>query len=116
MTKCIFSRCEPRDILSEISSNCSQQRSASSLSNEAYQQVINLLQLVKSSCSRSPIASAMFMEELASAIHDGIVHSKVEVSMLTANLLVILIVKLVASVTIHSQSSLPGRKTLSQLQ
>jgi len=65
-----------------------------SLSNEAYQQVINLLQLVKTSCGRSPIASAMFMEELASAIQDGIVHSKVEVNTFTANLLVILVVKL----------------------
>ena len=82
---CVFSRCEPRDILSEISCNSSQ-RSSSSLPTEAYQQVINLLQLVRSTCGRSPIASAMFMEELASAIRDGVIHTKVEVKMLTANL------------------------------
>jgi len=77
---CVVSRCEPpRDILSEISSNPSQ-RPTSSLPNETYQQVTNLLQLVKSTCGRSPIASAMFMEELAAAIHDGLIHSKVEVS------------------------------------
>jgi len=75
----VSSRCEPRDVLSEISSNSSQHPASSSLPNEAYQQVIDLLQLVKSTCSRSPIASAMSMEELAAAIHDGTIHSKVEV-------------------------------------
>jgi len=49
------------------------------LREDVYQQAINLLQLVKSTCGRSPIASAMFMEELAAAIHDGAIHSKVEV-------------------------------------
>ena len=78
MNCCVFSRCEPRDILSEISSNSSQ-RSTSTLREDVYQQAINLLQLVKSTCGRSPIASAMFMEELAAAIHDGAIHSKVEV-------------------------------------
>jgi len=62
-------------MLSEISSTPSQR----SLSDEAYQQVINLLKIVKSSCCRSPVASAMFMEEMATAVRDGIIHSKVEV-------------------------------------
>jgi len=79
---CVYSRCEPRDILSEISN--SSQHSTSTLPNETYQQVIDLLQLVKSTCGRSPIASAMSMEELAAAIHGGTIHSKVEVRILTA--------------------------------
>ena len=75
----VYSRCEePRDVLSEISSNSSQ-RSTSSLPDDVYQQVINLLTLVKSTCGRSPIASAMFMEELSAVIHDGVIHGKVEV-------------------------------------
>jgi len=49
------------------------------LPNEVYQQVIDLLQLVKATCGRSPIASAMSMEELAAAIYDGTIHGKVEV-------------------------------------
>jgi len=77
----VSSRCEPRDILSEISSNASQ-RSTSTLPDDVYHQVINLLQLVKSTCGRSPIASAMFMEELAAVIHGGAIHSKVEVGIL----------------------------------
>ena len=47
--------------------------------SDAYQQVISLLQLVKSTCGRTPIASAMFMEELSTVIRDGIIHCKVEV-------------------------------------
>jgi len=49
------------------------------LSDEVYEQAINLLQLVKTSCSRSSLASALFMEELAIAIREGIIHQKIEV-------------------------------------
>lgn len=51
-----------------------------SLPESVYQQSVSLLQLAKTSCSRSPESLALFMEELAVIIREGNVHSKVEVS------------------------------------
>lgn len=72
--ECDFSRSTPKDILADLS--------ASSLSDDVYQQTISLLQQVKTSCIRSPAAGALFMEELAIAIRQGDIHEKVEVEFL----------------------------------
>ena len=51
-----------------------------SLSSEVYRQVVTLLQLVRSSVGRAPMAMGLFLDELASAIHADKIHPKVEVS------------------------------------
>jgi hypothetical protein len=75
-----FSRSVPQDILAEIASGS---QVSSTLSDEVYQQAVTLLQQVKSSCVRSPLASALFMEELAIAVRQGVIHEKVEVGLKT---------------------------------
>ena len=50
-----------------------------SLSDDVYQQVVNLLELVKTSSTKTPEAMALFMDELSSVINQGIIDSKVEV-------------------------------------
>lgn len=51
-----------------------------SLSDETYQQVISLLKLVQVSCLRNPEATALYLDEMASLIHSGHLHPKIEVS------------------------------------
>ena len=55
------------------------QSSLESLSDDIYQQVVSLLELVKTSCSKSPEAMALFMDEMASVVQKGIIDPKVEV-------------------------------------
>ena len=56
----------------------------SGITEETYKQAINLLQLVKTSCSRSSEASALFMDELATVIKNGDLDPKVEVYEITS--------------------------------
>jgi hypothetical protein len=55
------------------------QASAGPLTDSLYKQVINLLQLVKTSSSRMPEGAALFMDELANVVGKGHLDTKVEV-------------------------------------
>lgn len=46
---------------------------------DGYNQVILLLQLVRTSCSSSVLAAALFMDELASLVRSATLHPKIEV-------------------------------------
>lgn len=56
------------------------QAPAGPLTDSLYKQVINLLQLVKTSSSRMSEAAALFMDELANVVGKGHLDSKVEVT------------------------------------
>ena len=49
------------------------------LSDDVYRQIVNLLELVKTSTAKSPEAGALFMDELSSVINQGTIYPKVEV-------------------------------------
>ena len=51
-----------------------------SMPQDAYKQVVNLLQLVRASTNGSPEAAALFMDELSSVVTRGIIDAKVEVT------------------------------------
>lgn len=53
--------------------------SARDLTEDAYTQVIALLELVRTSSRRSAEASALFLQELADVLRRGVIHSRVEV-------------------------------------
>ena len=57
----------------------SSQEAVGPLTDSLYKQVINLLQLVKTSSSRMSEAAALFMDELANVVGQGHLDSKVEV-------------------------------------
>ena len=57
----------------------SSQEAVGPLTDSLYKQVINLLQLVKTSSSRMSEAAALFMDELANVVGQGHLNSKVEV-------------------------------------
>ena len=58
----------------------SSQEAVGPLTDSLYKQVINLLQLVKTSSSRMSEAAALFMDELANVVGQGHLDSKVEVT------------------------------------
>ena len=49
------------------------------ITDEVYNQVISLLQLVRLSSGHWPEAAALFMDELSQVIHQGCIHPRVEV-------------------------------------
>jgi|SRR6218665_177450 len=77
----VISMCRnPSHVDDQITSSTNSTPAEAVLPESVYQQAVNLLQLAKTSCSRSPESLALFMEELAVIIREGNVHSKVEVS------------------------------------
>ena len=53
--------------------------SPASLSDDIYHQVVSLLELVKTSCAKTPQAMALFMDELSAVISQGSIDARVEV-------------------------------------
>ncbi|KAK3612016.1 hypothetical protein CHS0354_021690 [Potamilus streckersoni] len=50
----------------------------SSMREDQYRQIVNLLQLVKTSSSQTPEAASLFLDELSSVIMKGQLHAKIE--------------------------------------
>ena len=57
----------------------SEEGTQAELSEELFKQVTSLLQLVRSSSTKSSEAYALFMDELSAVVSRGQLHSKVEV-------------------------------------
>lgn len=73
----------------------SSQTAVEPITDEQFKQVVGLLQLVRTSCSRMPEASALFMDELCNVISNGQLDPKVEVSACMLSLRVMIVVSVI---------------------